>query len=386
MPKTSVRRRLQEGRDGSDFTSTVFAHLKRITSDRRRRLMRQAILREWQRQRQRRRRRKARAQKPQRRYVPPIGAIVAPRRIDLVLGWGPAVRQFLDDIGRRVLIERVPVTVDFRETEAFTLAGTILVFAEIDRIATLSREHVPKPLTLIDPRRRRPREVLKQIGLHGLTGDRCDTVPSRDDVVYWKATKGSDQSGNKLAMIEVVADRVREQYSGQLGLSDLWRAVSEAVANSVDHAYKKPRADGFQGLPDTKWWMFTQIKDGVFFAAVCDLGCGYRATIGETVPERFASQLASLLIGFNKDAGAIHTAMEYGRSGTEEEHRGKGSRDAMSVLEKHQNGELMAISNTGWMAYSYANGREERRHNGSLGTNIKGTILWWKLPLTGPAK
>ena len=313
------------------------------------------------------------------RYFAPGEVLIAPPKFDLTRGSGLEVAKFLRAFATTVLTNRIQVKLDFRMTEAFFPAATILLFAEVDRVVKLS--DLPKPVTIIDPRQRRPREVLKQIGLHDLTGDTCDIVPERQDVVYWRATKGSDQSGDRLAILEVVAKRVNSDHANRVELSGIWRGVSEAVANSVEHAYKRPRPDGFAGLPDTRWWMFTQLRDGTFTVAVCDLGCGYRATINETIPEQFIAAVASRFLGGNRDAIAIDTAMQYGRSGTKRSERGKGSRDAISVLQTHGAGELMIISNTGSMRYTFLDGKEHRREPGELGIDIKGTIIWWKLPL-----
>jgi hypothetical protein len=73
--------------------------------------------------------------------------------------------------------------------------------------------------------------------------------------------------------------------------------------------------------------------------------------------------------------------MEYGRSGTQQGHRGKGSRDAISVLEAHGAGELMILSNTGWMRYKFEDGKECEKDQGKLRISIGGSIVWWKLPL-----
>lgn len=316
---------------------------------------------------------------PANRFVAPGELIRAPKKFDLVRGSGIEVVKFLRALAITVLVKRIPVRLDFRFTESFYPAGTILLFAEIDRVISLSE--LPKPVTLIDPRLRRPREVLKQIGIYEMTGDRCDVIPVREDVVYWKATKGLDQSGEKLAMLEVVAERVNKAHAKQLELSGAWRGVSEAVANSVEHAYKLPREDGFAGLPDTRWWMFTQLRDGIFTMAVCDLGCGYRATINQTLPEKFISELSAKFGQGNRDTFAIHSAMEYGRSGTRRSERGKGSRDAISVVQKHGRGELMILSNTGLMQYTFLGGKEVDQTRGALGIDIRGTIVWWKMPL-----
>ncbi len=314
------------------------------------------------------------------RFVRPDGIIKAPSAFNIVRGAGVEVVKFLRAVSHRVLIEGQPVLLDFKRTETFAVPATILLFAEIDRI--VSSSNLPKPITIIDPRFRRPREVLKQIGIHQLTGDGSDVIPERDDVVYWKATKGVNQTGDKIgSLVEIIAERANRDHARQLEVSGVWRSVSEAIANSVDHAYKKPRKDGFTGLLGTKWWMFSQIKDGIFTLAVCDLGCGYRQTINETIPEQFIATTASVFTGQNRDALAINTAMEYGRSGTHQGHRGKGSRDALSLLEKHGVGELVVTSNTGWMRYAFDKGKEAERNNGGLGIDIGGTIVWWKLPL-----
>ena len=316
--------------------------MKKLSSSQRERQIRTAIIRDWQRHRHRRHARRRKIRNIRRQFTAPVGAIEAPRRVDLIPGFDKALRRFLDAVAEKVLKREAPAILNFYETEGLALPGTILMFAELDRIAAQSS--LQKPLTIIDPKRRRPREVLKQIRLHEITQDVCNTVPSREDVVYWKATKGRDVSGDRMAMIEAVADTVRSEHGVDVVLATLWRGVSEAVSNSVEHAYMKPRRDGFGGLPETKWWMFTQVKDGFFLVAVCDLGCGYRNTIGETIGEQIISQLSATFAGENQDARAIHTAMEYGRTGTAQRHRGKGSRDALSVLTQRQNGQLLSLA------------------------------------------
>lgn len=312
-------------------------------------------------------------------HVPPGERIKAPENFDLLRGGAIAVVKFLRAIATTVLVQRIPTRLDFRFTRAFSPSATILLFAEIDRIVNLSA--LPKPVTIVDPQLRRPREVLKQIGIYQLTQDRCDIVPGREDVVYWCATKGVDQSGTNMELLKVVADHINQEHALQIEVKGVWRGVNEAVCNSVDHAYSKPRADGFAGLPNTKWWMFTQLRDGLFTVVVCDLGCGYRATINETLPERFIASVASLFIGSNRDALAIRTAMQHGRSGTGLTERGRGSRDALSVLERHGDGQLTLVSNTGLMRYTAQQHADPVVEEANVGIDIRGTIIWWNLPL-----
>ncbi|WP_343734482.1 hypothetical protein [Acidovorax sp.] len=317
--------------------------------------------------------------KPASKYVAPGEVIRAPSVFRLAGYYGVSVSKFLKAVARSVLDLKIATKLDFRNTTIFHQEAAILLFADLDRIANLAV--IEKPLTIINPIARRPREVLKQVGMHDITGDVCNVIPSRQDVVYWKSTKGLDQSGSNLAVLEVVAEKVNKEHADQLVLDKLWRGVSEAVANSVDHAYKFPRFDGFQGLKDTRWWMFTQLRDGVFNVAVCDLGCGYGATIGHTIPEKFVSEFRSILFDENKDVFSISTALAYGRSGTKQSERGKGSRDAFSVIEGHGEGTLLIMSNRGYVEHTFSSGKVTKKVTGGLEISIGGTIVMWKLPL-----
>lgn len=312
-------------------------------------------------------------------YISPRDVIKAPIRFSLTKGDGVEVVKFLKAVANQVLKIGKPVKLNFKDTESFYVPGAIFLFAELNRIISLSA--LSKPITILDPYRSRPREVLKQIELHQLTGDNCEIVPKRDDVVFWKATKGSTQTGDDLGpILEFVTERANREHIKQVEVRGIWRGVSEAVANVVEHAYENPRNDGFQGLPETKWWMFTHIKDQLFTAAVCDLGCGYRNTINQNIPESFISKIKEVLLGHNKDVVAINVAMEYGRSGTKQDHRGKGSRDALSVLSSHGQGELAILSNSGLVQYRL-NGGHEKVTMEDIGIDIGGTVIWWRLPL-----
>jgi len=222
--------------------------MKRPTPDLYERQARVAEYRYWEKQKRKKKQRTA----PEDRYISPGEYIRAPHSFNLIRGSGREVCKFLRAVSRSVLENKQQVRLDFRNTEQFHVPGTILLFAELDRIISTSDQ--VKPITIIDPSRRRPREVLKQIGIHNLTGDSCDIVPEREDVVYWKATKGRTQSGDAFgSVVEVIAERANRDHAAKLEVSGLWRSVSEAIANSIDHAYTKVRHDGFSGLEETKW-------------------------------------------------------------------------------------------------------------------------------------
>jgi hypothetical protein len=317
------------------------------------------------------------------KFVRPGELIVAPTSFDLLRGSGGEVVKFIKAVTNTVLVQKLSVKLDFKRTEQFFVPGAILLFAELDRIVNSS--DLPKPITVIPPVRRKPREVMKQIGIFELTNDDSSVIPKLDDVIYWRAIKGQTQTGSEYGpLVDAVAERANQESNAtSISAKNLWRGVNEAVANSVEHAYKFARRDGFSGLLTTKWWMFTSIRQNRFTIAVCDLGCGYKNTVNETIPEQFRAGLAILFSSENRDSLAIRTAMEYGRSSTNLSHRGKGSRDALSVLENHGSGELFVFSNSGSMRYAYDPNGGIVKESAGIKLDIGGTIVWWNLPIGG---
>ena len=73
--------------------------------------------------------------------------------------------------------------------------------------------------------------------------------------------------------------------------------------------------------------------------------------------------------------------MAYGRSGTKQDERGKGSRDALALLEKHGNGELYLLGNAGCLHYECIKNVVTLKQVTALAFDIKGTIIWWNLHL-----
>jgi hypothetical protein len=305
----------------------------------------------------------------------------APSHLNLTR-YGKEVAIFVQGFVRCVLRRENPATLDLRDVEMIHLEACILLYSEIERVVANAK--ISKPITIIDPRRRRPREVLKQIGLHTITGDSSDVVPERRDVVFWKAVRGIDQSGTKLGpIIEYVATSVNESATKRIETSGIWKGVSEAVANTIDHAYKYPRTDGFCGT-GSKWTMFTQVKDGVLTVAVCDLGCGYSTSVERTITEAVRNRILGLFTSnsYSKDTQAILLAMEYGRTSTGKEERGKGSRDALRVLTEHKRGEMFVYSNCGHVKYKFNPATDAAEFKAiDLDFYVSGTIIGWVLPI-----
>jgi hypothetical protein len=313
----------------------------------------------------------------------PRKAILAPRAFDLTRGSGTHVMAFLQAIEQRVLLEKRRVKLDFRQTKSFYVPGALMLYAALSKI--IAQASMSKPVTIVPPRAtlvgNAARQVMRQVGLYDLTHDVVNVRPDREDVIYWKMSKGLTQSGDQLAMLETLAEKIKDIDKLKLQSKDLWRGVTEAVNNTSDHAYEYPRIDGFTGLTDVRWWLLTQLRGKMFTAAVCDLGCGYSKTLKPETLEWFTGLPNKLMGKDNADTRAMQAAMEYGRSRTKLSERGKGSRCALALLEKHGHGELYLLSNSGCLHYECINGVALLKQVTPLAFDIKGTIIWWNLHL-----
>lgn len=326
-------------------------------------------------------RRRLRGRRP--KAKPRVVTLIAPENFNLTRGDGKRVIDFLQAVEREVLSQRQSVRLDFRRSKLFYPPGVLLLYAELDRI--ISTATINKPVKIVPPFSSRATQVLKQVGLFELTGDRVNAVATRQDVIYWRLAKGLSQSGDELKMLESIADRVNASDAENVQKSGLWRGISEAVNNAQEHGYTAAREDGFTGLESVRWWLLTQIRNQTFTAAVCDLGCGYATTLQPQILEWFGRIFRQISAVENRDTQAIQAAMEYGRSSTKQSERGRGSRDALALLEKHGDGDLYMLSNQGYVRYACKDKRVALKSVTSLDFNIRGTIIWWNLKLRSAA-
>lgn len=279
---------------------------------------------------------------------------------------------WLSKLRETTIKKNTPVLIDFRNSTKAESVGFIIIFAEIDRIQSIKGKNFIRGNS---PKENVAAQVFHHIGLSRLLGIR-DSIPVTDQsVTYWQHTHGtqidSDRAGKlivKIAKDHNLADNVTEA---------LFNGVSEAITNSVMHAYP---VDGktIRYYGDKKWWMFTGINNDKLHVVVCDLGIGIPNSLEHKHPDLFQKFKSFFKSG--NHSMLIEIAMREGRSRSEQPHRGLGMVELKNFIDFTHNGHLGIFSQKGLYTYR-GDGRNNIESSRNLKNSIMGTVVAWSVPL-----
>ncbi|SMQ94247.1 hypothetical protein NBC2815_00889 [Xanthomonas fragariae] len=264
------------------------------------------------------------------------------------------------------------LVIDFRRTTLMVASATLLFFSELQRLRSI---YPGLGLRCIPPKDPAVAEVLQHLKIFQLLGYESSVVPSRPDVISWRVASSSMVDGVQVgSLIETYRSLGSERAK------HLFRGVSEAMGNAVNHAYIAPRGDGLPAPPADKWWMFCRQDEDNLVVAVCDLGIG----IPKSLPMLYPEEAFVRLLDFGtrgrirSDAWMIEAAMQIERTRTSARGRGKGLGDTRRLVDEVPGGRLVILSNRGQL--QYRGGAYERKN---YEQSIKGTVVLWVVPLNG---
>lgn len=266
------------------------------------------------------------------------------------------------------------VLLDFSNTQKFVSSGTLLFFAELSRLIKMTSGRVR--IRCKPPKNHKASQVLEQIGVYRLCNCSITVTPTHDDVVHWRVAHGHWVDNNLCAA-------AIEEFEGQLApplVDGIFRGLGEAQTNAKHHAYLKVRPDGLNYDPPSQdWWMFSQAKDNHLSVVFCDLGVG----IPETLPLQRPNIVKRILtLGkADSDGAYIEEAIRDSKTRTQLPERGKGLGNIVNVVSNILGGVVIVYSNRG--LYSLSNGKTDVR---DFAGSIMGTMICWRIPLTGAAK
>lgn len=281
-----------------------------------------------------------------------------------------ALTAFLQQV-RKAATTKGKVRIDFTRTTQMTAAGTLLLAAELDRLNTLLGR---RRFCCSYPTNDVVAQVLQHVGVFEMLGQQRSCTVTADNVKYWKVDSGTTVEGERA---HVAMEGYKHHFSDPEQKA-LYRGLTEAMTNCVHHAYDGERLDGFGKV--TKWWMFSEERDGNIVVAFCDLGIGIPRSLPLDKAGLYGAikaVMSTLGLG-HSDGNLIRAAMEVGKSRTHKEHRGKGLMDLRAVLDA-MGGVLQIHSNCGFYEYRAKNSSELCKTFKQM--SILGTLVLWSVPV-----
>lgn len=350
--------------------------------------------RDWRRQRSRVKRKQRRVhlsciRDPDTGQMP--RTIIAPQIFTIT---DPVARKqllmFIEKVKSVLTAERRPVYIDFSQTCRMVTDGTLLFYAEIDKLVRKDKNRWSGRRRMIRcsyPKDPIVEQVLQQVGIFEAVGKTGRASIEHDTVKHWRGF-----TGVRLP-VEEQAELMQESYQRSAGSELLTTylnvGIQEAIINCVRHAYEYPQPDPLSKSayvhPEPRWWMFTQVKDGMLSVALCDLGIGIPASLrnaeGDQSNEEWKfSIIQAFLEKWGKDesdAELIQAAFAIGRSKTKKPNRGKGLAEIKKVLEEAGKGNLQIYSGTGYYRFDPVTGEEKTRN---YLNSAAGTLILWTIP------
>lgn len=282
--------------------------------------------------------------------------------------------RFMNDLRNVLLDKNHKVILDFGETDVILPSAMILLVAEIDRAKRIFKEKFK--VSIANVKNKVVKQLLVQIGMYEL----CDSKPPKlnsdefeDNVRHWRyatAERADEDTNDAFASIEgLICSNLRK---------GMWRGVSEAIINSVQHAYIAPRGVPGPRMNHKRWWMFSQEKNDNLTVVVCDLGIGIPRSLPLNWEETLLAKLMSPFTDQGTDAAALRASLTVGRTSTGQKHRGKGLPQIWAAVRGEKKAGILIHSNRARLSWSGETDSEACRQ---FEDSIFGTVIMWTVPV-----
>ncbi|UFM68572.1 ATP-binding protein [Leclercia adecarboxylata] len=285
------------------------------------------------------------------------------------------MNKFLTNL-RDCVMKGYRVYIDFCLTKRISAAAMLSFLAEVD-VLTKKSKHGLNSINFSHPKEKKVESILCQVGFYDLLRKSKRPTESYDDVTFWKYTSGtcSEPLLAKDMMVEIKKELERKSSK------KLYRGFTEAMSNSVEHAY----VDDVMHTEDddtAKWWTFAGIHEKQLTVVICDKGVGIPSTLpktqGVSVLKTIFSKLGVSLTNV-KDSTYIKASTTLQETRTGELNRGKGLNDIKSVIDSIGDGFMGIFSSKGRYIYKGKTGNINEVLK-DYKSSVNGTIIEWTIP------
>lgn len=269
--------------------------------------------------------------------------------------------------------------VDFATIEKVGAAAALCLVSELHRWQCLRG----KKLRTVKLEEWKP-EVLRLLSEMGffdvLEVDLPEALQVPQDADQWiRFRSGTNNDGDLAKQIRLELERIREPFPYRQAL---YEALTEAIANAIEHAYPDDAPVSIlQPKVGKRWWAAGAIEpeSGRVRVTFYDHGM----TIPGSLPrKKFWEKVRGFMTTqwffkdiLNDDGDMIAAAMKYRRSATGETHRGHGMANLQRLAEQSPDSSLRIISRRGYYQWTQKDGDMPQKKD----RGISGTLIEWNL-------
>lgn len=290
---------------------------------------------------------------------------------------------FINSISQKVFEDDLFVFLDFSECEYIGSETCVVLAAEIDRC----KRKMPGSVLGSYPDNDKVYFMLNEIGFFSLLGIKS-SKPEFDTSPEVSAIRLASGVDNAEQLMKGVKELFLENEDGEDPVEDdgedapysrkVYRALTEAMGNAVEHAYPQDFKNENADTCIPIWWRagFKLHKRNTVLMILYDQGAG----IPNTLEIHWKEMLVELVTRLSRDASddeKLEMAMEKGRSRTKVPGRGQGSYDMQSLIRESSDSALSILSYKGM--YTYLS--DGTWASDKLLTPLKGTLVVWKVCL-----
>jgi hypothetical protein len=293
--------------------------------------------------------------------------------IDTTLSFLNNITEVVSEKGMRVRLDLTDLEV-LTNDAALCLASSFVALQQ----ATGNRKTVT---TESYPNLRRVELHLQQCGFFETLGLRSRLPgPAKPDQYLWfPPQSGKSTDGATVDLLQKRLFGFDTQLDSDLS-TNIYRAVTEAMANVVEHAYATIQANSILSWLNGRWWMsgYLDSESGIARIFLRDLGVGVPKSLSAKLPSDTLNRIITWTQGDGyRDVDLLRAAMIVGKSGTRLPFRGKGMQDMLRLAKRQPGGRFRVISGYGNVEID----DEGVETSTTLKHPMVGTFVEWSLPL-----
>jgi len=304
-----------------------------------------------------------------------------PQRLDLLDSFEESVN-FFSQI-RKISSDKFALfSINFKTLKNISPAAALIFAAEMDRVRIIRGSR----LKVVDFNKwdNHIKTLLGAMGMYdllnliGITDPFSSTspAPAQNGERFIKFQTGEKADGQN-------ASQFKEAINNVIGKNipnnkALQKSLTEAMTNVSNHAYPEEYLSQTT-FKQKRWWMSASFNNTTNKLTIIfyDQGVGIPTSITKTASESFKS-----LINLFSDGKKISALMKYGRSRTNEPHRGKGLHDIKNYIASSNigNSYFKIYSERGLFVYSKQQ-ECESENTYDKRSKLKGTLIEWQICL-----